>query len=275
MRVLVLGSDGQIGRPLVENLKKQGHDIIEFDIFSDLNKDLRIPNVLDNILPNVDFVFFLAFDVGGSIYLKQYQDTYDFIDNNIKLMTHTFDSFKKHNTKFLFSTTQMSNMSFSTYGILKKVGEVYTRSLNGIIAKFWNVYGYESDFNKSHVITDFILMAKNKNEINMITDGTEYRQFLYSEDCCECLIELMYMYDKLDRDKNIHVSSFEWSTVNDIASIVSENFNNCQINRTDSIDTIQRDSKYEPDRYILNFWQPKTTLNDGIKDIIKLYNNDK
>ena len=42
----------------------------------------------------------------------------------------------------------------------KKIGEIYSESLNGIIVKFWNVYGIEKDKNKSHVITDFIIKAK-------------------------------------------------------------------------------------------------------------------
>jgi len=270
-KILVLGSDGQIGRPLCDMLRKLQYEVFEFDIVSSPLQDLREKDVLDKILPDIDFVFFLAFDVGGSIYLKQYQDTHQFIDNNVKLMTHTFDSLNKHNTKFLFSTTQMSDMVFSSYGILKRIGEMYTESLGGIVAKFWNVYGYESDLNKSHVITDFIMMAKDKGEINMITDGTEYRQFLYSEDCCECLIELMCKYDELDLNRNIHVSSFEWSKINDIAEIISKNFNNCPITRTELKDMVQKDSKYEPDPYILEFWKPKTSLESGIKEIIKKY----
>jgi nucleoside-diphosphate-sugar epimerase len=270
-KILVLGSSGQIGRPLCNTLRELNYEVVEFDIMNSSLEDLRKKDVLDEVLPEIDFAFFLAFDVGGSIYLKQYQDTYKFMDNNIKLMAYTFDSLKKHNTKFLFSTTQMSDMSFSTYGVLKRVGEMYTKILGGIIAKFWNVYGYELDLNKSHVITDFIIMAKDKGEINMITDGTEYRQFLYSEDCCDCLVELMCRCDELDPNKNIHISSFEWSTINDIASIISGNFNDCGVNRGESKDMVQQDSKYEPDPYILNFWKPKTTLNDGISKIIKNY----
>jgi nucleoside-diphosphate-sugar epimerase len=267
--VLVLGSAGQIGLSLVQQLKKENYNVIEFDIFSNPNQDLRIENILDDILPNVDFVFFMAFDVGGSIYLKQYQNTYEFIDNNVKLMSNTFDSLKKFNSKFIFASSQMSDMSFSTYGVLKKVGEIYTNVLGGVITTFWNVYGYEPDLNKSHVITDFILMAKNLNKIDMKTDGSESRQFLYSDDCCECLINLMKTYNNIDRTKNLHVASFKWNTIAEVADIVSSEFNNCPVIKSENKDTIQKDSKYEPDPYILNFWEPRTTLVDGIKEVIK------
>jgi nucleoside-diphosphate-sugar epimerase len=269
--ILVLGSAGQIGLSMVQQLKKENYNVVEFDIFNNSNQDLRVENALDDILPNIDFVFFLAFDVGGSIYLKQYQNTYEFIDNNIKLMSNTFDSLKKFNSKFIFASSQMSDMTFSTYGVLKKLGEKYTEILGGVVTKFWNVYGYEPDLTKSHVITDFILMAKNENKINMKTDGSESRQFLYSDDCCECLITLMNLYDEIDRSKNLHISSFKWSTVSDIAEIVSSEFNNCEIVKSNLNDTIQKDSKYNPDTYILNFWEPKTDLIDGIKKIIKKY----
>lgn len=269
--ILVLGSAGQIGLSMTQQLKKENYNVIEFDIFNNFNQDLRVENILDDILLNIDFVFFLAFDVGGSIYLKQYQNTYEFINNNIKLMSNTFDSLKKFNSKFIFASSQMSNMSFSSYGLLKKLGEMYTEVLGGVITKFWNVYGYEPDLNKSHVITDFILMAKNENKITMKTDGSESRQFLYSDDCCECLIKLMNRYNQIDRTKNLHISSFKWSTVSDIAEIVSSEFNNCEIIKSNLKDTIQKDSKYEPDPYILNFWTSKTSLKDGINKIIKQY----
>ena len=72
MKYLVLGSSGQVGLELCKFLKKEGHEVVEFDIVADESQDLRIPNVLDEIIRDVDFVMFLAFDVGGSRYLKKY-----------------------------------------------------------------------------------------------------------------------------------------------------------------------------------------------------------
>ena len=42
------------------------------------------------------------------------------------------------------ASSQMSNMSYS-HGTLKRVGELYTESLGGLVVKFWNVYGIEKD----------------------------------------------------------------------------------------------------------------------------------
>ena len=90
MRSLVLGSEGQIGYALCEYLRENGHDVVEFDLVNSTVQDLRIEGALENIIQGVDFVFFLAFDVGGSRYLNKYQSTYEFLKNNTKLMLYTF-----------------------------------------------------------------------------------------------------------------------------------------------------------------------------------------
>jgi len=112
MKYLVLGSSGQIGFPLTVFLKKNGHEVLEFDIVEDSLKDLRIhKNIfLEKYIKECDFVFFLAFDVGGSRYLSKYQHTYDFLHNNILLMSNTFDLIKKYNKPFIFGVLTTDNL---------------------------------------------------------------------------------------------------------------------------------------------------------------------
>lgn len=271
MKILVLGSDGQIGAPLTKYLRKLKHEVIEFDVYSNIENDLRKKDVLDSILPTIDFVFFLAFDVGGSVYLNKYQNTYDFINNNVKIMLYTFASLKKHKTKFLFSSTQMSNMTHSPYGILKRLGEKYTEIIGGMVTKFWNVYGYEKDLNKSHVITDFILMARNNNHIHIKTDGEEEREFLYVEDCCECLNILMNEYNNIEKDKYLHITSFESTKISEVAKIISKEFKNCKITKSAYKDNVQLNKRNKANPEILKYWKPKTTIEEGINEIIKIY----
>ena len=271
MKHLVLGSAGQVGYHLVDMLKKQNQEIITFDIIDSLDQDLRIYNnqLLEEKIQECDFIHFLAFDIGGSLYMKKYQDTFDFISNNIKIMNNVFDIIKKYNKPFIFASSQMSNMSYSTYGILKAIGEKYTEALGGLVVKFWNVYGYEQDEEKSHVITDFIKMAKKDGIIKMRTDGTESRQFLYGDDCSECLIALANQYNDIERDKPLHITNFGWNTIQEVANIISD-IKECEIIPSIDKDTVQLDKRNEPDPYILNFWKPKTTLKEGINKIYDL-----
>ena len=154
MRVLILGSEGQVGAYLKEYLHNKGHEVLEFDVVNGRHQDMTvIPNAeLHRKVMLSDFVFFLAFDVGGSHYLKKYQHTFKFLDNNARMIVNVFGLLEKYNKPFVFASSQMSNMSYSPYGVMKRVGELYTKSLNGLIVKFWNVFGIEKDMEKAHVI---------------------------------------------------------------------------------------------------------------------------
>lgn len=271
MKHLILGSSGQIGYHLTNVIRQSAEEVLTFDIEESAKQDLRIYNnkELEEKIIEADFVHFLAFDIGGSMYMIKYQDTYSFISNNIKIMNNTFDLLKKHNKPFIFASSQMSNMSYSTYGLLKAIGEKYTQSLGGVFVKFWNVYGYETNEEKSHVITDFIKMAKDKGVIKMRTSGVESRQFLYGDDCAECLISLSKKYNEIDRNKPLHVTNFEWNTIIDVATIIQKLIG-CEVIPSEAIDTVQLDKRNEPDPYILNFWKPKTTLEVGITNLLKM-----
>lgn len=271
MKHLVLGSSGQVGYHLVNVLEEQNQEVLTFDIVESPDQDLRVYNnlLLEEKIKECDFVHFLAFDIGGSVYLAKYQNTFDFISNNMKIMNNVFDIIKKYNKPFMFASSQMSNMSYSTYGVLKAIGERYTEALGGLIVKFWNVYGYERDAEKSHVITDFIKMANEYKTIYMKTDGEEVRQFLYGDDCAECLIELSKQYKNIDRAKQLHITNFEWDSIYSIAEIIQE-LTTCKIIKGENKDTVQLDKRNEPDPYILNFWNPKTKLKEGITKIYNL-----
>lgn len=271
MKYLVLGSSGVIGNSLCNYLRSIGEDVLTFDIESDPSEDLRIYNntKLENYIQECDFIFFMAWDVGGSVYLQKYQDSYDFILNNIKIISNTFECIKKYNKPFIFASSQMANMSYSTYGITKALAEKLVSSLGGLTVKFWNVYGEEHDLEKSHVITDFILKAHKTGVIDMLTDGLEQRQMLYSSDCAECLYVLSTQYQKLPRNEEYHITSFEWVSVYDIAKVISNCFPGTQVLPAKSKDEGQKDKRNQPDPSILKYWKPKTTLVQGIETIIK------
>ena len=273
MRVAVLGSSGQIGAYLTEYLTKKGHLVREFDVVNGYHEDMtHIPNVfLRNVIMESDFVFFLAFDVGGSRYLKKYQHTFDFINNNTRMMVNAFGLLEKYKKPFVFASSQMSNLSFSSYGLLKNVGELYTKSLGGLVTKFWNVYGIEKDYEKSHVITDFIRKGFESGVIDMITDGQEEREFLYAQDCCDALETVMNNYSDFNSNDELHVTSFSSIKIIDIAQIIQQKFSmigkNIDIKPSIDTDTVQQNSKNVASKYLTNWWKPTTSLDDGIAKV--------
>ena len=276
MKVTILGSEGQIGAYLSEYLTKKGHEVTGVDVVYGPHNDLRVtPNTyVESKIENADFVFFLAFDVGGSRYLKKYQHTFDFVNNNTRIMANTFRLLKRYNKRFVFASSQMSNMSYSPYGVMKRVGELHTTALKGLTVKFWNVYGIEKDMEKAHVITDFIRRGFEEGEFEMLTDGTEQRQFLYAEDCCEALETVMECYSDFKPEDPLHITSFNATSINQIAAIIQGQFN--LIERFDvkikpglAKDSVQMDKRNEADTYITGWWTPKTTIDQGITKVFQ------
>ena len=281
MKITVLGSSGQIGAYLTKYLRDKGHEVSEFDIVNGEDQDLtKIPNpLLMREIRMCDFVFFLAFDVGGSRYLKKYQHSFDFINNNSRLITNVFGLLGEYNKRFVFASSQMSNMSYSPYGVMKRVGELYTTALKGLTVKFWNVYGVEHDEEKSHVITDFIRKGFEEGDFEMMTDGTEERQFLYAEDCCEALETIMENYTDFKPEDPLHITSFHQSSIKEVAQIIMGQFNKIgkpvRITPGLAKDSVQLDKRNEADNYITGWWLPKTNLQDGIAKVFEAMNNDR
>ena len=273
MRITILGSSGQIGAYLTEYLRNKGHQVTEFDKSNASWQDMTtIPNsALRSAISQSDFVFFLAFDVGGSRYLKKYQHTFNFIDNNARMLAGTFEYLNEYKTPFVFASSQMSNMSYSPYGVMKRVGELYTKSLGGLIVKFWNVYGIERDMEKAHVITDFIHKGFKTGHINMMTDGREEREFLYAEDCCEALETLMDCYDQFSSTDELHITTGVSTNILEIAQNIQSLFRSIgkevKISPSSSKDEVQKDARNIPDPYIRKWWTPKTTVVDGISKV--------
>ena len=275
MIITVLGSSGQIGAYLSEYLSKKGHIVREFDVVNGEHQDMtHIPNVyLRNAIMESDFVFFLAFDVGGSRYLKKYQHTFDFVNNNTRLMANAFGLLQEYDKPFVFASSQMSNMSYSPYGTLKRVGELYTESLGGLIVKFWNVYGIEKDHDKAHVITDFIRKGFEEGDFEMMTDGEEVRQFLYAEDCCEGLEAVMKNYDEFYANDPLHITNFDYTSIREVAIIIENEFKligkPINILPGEASDSVQLDKRNEADRFIEKYWSPKTDLETGIAKVFE------
>ena len=269
-RVLILGSSGQIGAYLNDYLNNKGYEVLEFDIVNGRHHDMtEIPNAeLHRKIMLSDFVYFLAFDVGGSHYLKKYQHTFKFLDNNARMMVNVFGLLEKYKKPFVFASSQMSNMSYSPYGVMKRVGELYTKSLRGLIVKFWNVYGIEHDMEKAHVITDFIKKGFETGTIDMMTDGTEQREFLYAEDCCEALETVMDKYSDFTSDDELHITSGVSTSILEIAQQIQLYFGGIQkeveIIPATSKDEVQKDARNISDPYIRKWWKPKTSITYGI-----------
>ena len=269
MNILVLGSEGQIGKPLCSYLESKGHHIQKYDKALEKSMDLSVSQcnrMLYEEMKKADKIIFLAFVVGGSKFMQAKDNSIEYISENVKLMDNTFSMLVKADKPFLFASSQMSNMFNTNYGFLKNLGERYTKlTTTGWICKFWNVYGPEDPNDiRSHVITDFIHMAKTKGKITMKTNGWEERQFLHALDCSKAIET--WVEDKWDDiHKEYDITSFFWNRIVDVATTV-QSLIPCEIETGDEVSLQQ--IKNFPNDYILKFWKPEINLTSGIKTLI-------
>lgn len=209
---LVLGGSGTIGQPLCKYLVSKGEQVINLDIKEGF--DLRNQSL--EPFSDVDYVWFLAWEVGGAKYLSNPSYQLQIIKNNTLICNNVFSFLEKHKIPFLFTSTQMAAID-NTYGITKILGETWTNLLGGKIVKFWNVYGWEEPGDKSHVIPDMILKALKEKKIKLMTNGEEVRQFIYVDDCIRNLVEF-----KTSEMLILHLTNGKWISIKELAILISK-----------------------------------------------------
>jgi nucleoside-diphosphate-sugar epimerase len=284
MKILVLGSEGIIGNGLCKYLTNKDHEVYKWDILLSKDHDLRVSSP---DMTSYDFVFFLAYDIGGSKYLIN--KTTSFMNNNMKIMINVFESLEKSNKPFIFASSQMQNMDHP-YGTLKKIGEQYTKILGGISVRFWNVYDYEEVSIKSHVIPDLVKQYIETGCIKLLTDGKEHRQFFHTNDSASGLYYIMNNFDKMKDKLTIDLTSFEWISILNLSKLIIKTITESRkesresgeieiekINNlvepgvlADTVHTIYN----EPDKFMLRYWRPEISLKDGILQIYKKMNKE-
>lgn len=215
---LVIGSDGFIGKPFCDFLERKGEKVVRFDIKRSKKEDGRTQKLN---LKEIDKVYFLAWDVGGSKYLYDTKLQMNQLKWNLDLMYNIFNQLESAKKPFLFTSSQLAEECDTVYGVTKRLGEVWTKELGGVCIRIWNAYGYMEENNiKSHVISDFIHQALKTKKIKMMTDGEEWRQFTHIEDLSNAFH--MSLNSKNIRRTVYDASSYEWVRIIDIARMVGK-----------------------------------------------------
>ena len=267
--MIILGSEGQIGRSLVSCLT-ESFTVDSIDIQISNDHDLRNMETLkknEDILRAADYLIFLAFDVGGARYLSKNQNQFIFLENNTNIMLNVFSFLSRNPKKFIFASSEMALDINSPYGVLKALGEDFTKSLDGIFVRFWNVFDYEKDKSKAHVITDFVDQALDFGKINMLTDGSENRQFLHSSDCARAIQVVIENYEKLIESDGIDISSFHTTTIKEVGNIIAH-LTNSSLSSGKFSDLTRNGEIILPRQDFLNYWRPTVPLKTGIEMVL-------
>ena len=242
---LVLGSRGQVGTYLCDKITSQNHhELIEWDLT--MGYDFNLADIMNydrlvSEMLEVDFVHFLAFDVGGSKYLAKHQNSMSYIEGNVALMQNVFSALQYAEKPFYFASSQMQNMPESNYGLLKALGERYTSSLGGFNVRLWNAYGYERDPHKTHVITDFIRSALDTGRILCRTNGTERRNFTHAKDVATKLMHIATNSDEYMAKSPVPIFNNHENSISirDVAKMVAFEIGDVEVYFSDKKDMSQ------------------------------------
>jgi nucleoside-diphosphate-sugar epimerase len=258
---LVIGSEGFIGKPFCKFLEKKGEKVIHFDIKRSTSEDGRSHKFN---FTEVDKIYFLAWDVGGSKYLYESKLQMNQLNWNMMLMTNIFHQLEGQKKDFLFVTSQLAEECDTVYGVTKRLGEVWTSLLHGVCVRVWNAYGYMEENNvKSHVISDFIYQALETGKIKMLTNGEEWRQFTHIEDLANAFY--MSLNSKNLRRTVYDASSYEWVRIVDVANIIGDLTGAKLYPGT----IIGHNPIASPNQGRIPGWLPQIELRDGIGRMVK------
>lgn len=261
MTILILGSSGYLGSNFYHFLKDIGHDIILFDLEISNECDLRIPDnlALLNAINVSDFLFFFAFEIGNSKYIENNEYNYQFIKNNIDIMTNTFNIIKLRGIPFVFISSYMAASEIHTYGLLKKIGEKMTTALGGLNCRLWNVFGGINTDKTRHIFYDMKMACQN-GHLYLSTDGEEKRQFIHVDDVNQMLYKAMEYYRDYVKCPYIDMTSFYWIKINELAKIFSCFYNveySCSQNKAFSNLNVAPTKHFYHMRYTKKMFQSK------------------
>ena len=303
-KVFVAGHRGLVGSAIVRNLKSKGFEnIITVDKEQlDLRRTLEV-NMFFNI-EEPDYVFLAAAKVGGIGANSKYPA--EFIHDNLMIQTNVIDSaYRCGAKKLLFLGSSCIYPKFpkmpitedqllegqlegsnDAYAIAKIAGikmcQAYRKQygFNAISVMPTNLYGINDNFDleNSHVLPALIrkfyeAAMLRHGKVTLWGDGSAMREFLHVDDLVEALLICM---DKYDSDDIINIGTGEDVTIKDLSEMIAKVVD---FRRTVEWDTSKPNGT---PRKVLNVdkikslgWEPKISLEDGIKSTYDWYRTRK
>lgn len=154
MKVMVLGSAGQIGTALCKKLREdRSVTVVKWDIrdkptMHDLTLG-ALGHTLYLAMSEVDYVYFLAEDSS--------HDPMKRLDANLRIMINVFQALDATKKPFVFTTFPLSDVPGHFRNLEKAVGEHYTSQHKGDIYKFTSEQICD-EIGKARIIEDLVAL---------------------------------------------------------------------------------------------------------------------
>ncbi len=307
MRIVVTGGAGFLGSHLCERLLKEGHTVIALDNLITGNTD----NII-HLQSNKNFSF-VEYDVTNYIYIEGKVDfilhfaspasPIDYLELPIQTLkvgslgTHKALGLAKYkNAGFLLASTSeiygdpLINPQPETYwgnvnpvgprGVYdeaKRFSEAMTMAyhryhqVNTRIVRIFNTFGPRMRKNDGRVVPNFINQALHNEPLAVFGDGSQTRSFCYVDDLIEGIYRLM-----LSNENNpVNIGNPREMTILDFAKLIIEiigSKSEIVYKELPVNDPKIRRPNITRANEILD-WQPKISLEEGLKRTIEYFEN--
>jgi len=211
--------------------------------------DLRDPKIVENIIEkNIDELYQFAADMGGAGYIFTGENDADVMHNSALInLNVVYESVKKKVKKIFYSSSACMYPEYnqldpnnpnckeisaypaspdSEYGWEKLFSERIFKAfeknynLNVRIARFHNIFGPEGTWiggkeKAPAAMCRKVILAKEKESIEVWGDGKQTRSFLYIDECIEAVRRLM----ESNFTEPVNIGSEEKISINDFAQM--------------------------------------------------------
>lgn len=145
-------------------------------------------------------------------------------------------------------------------------------NVNVKIIRIFNTYGPRMHPNDGRVISNFIVQALQDKPLTVYGSGNQTRSFQYIDDLIEGMIRMMNTPD--DVKGPINLGNPSESTILNIANMIIELTGSTSAIEFKSLppdDPAQRRPDISVAKRVLNNWEPKVSLEDGLMNTIEYF----
>ena len=305
-KILVTGGAGFIGSHLCERLLNDGNEVICLDNYSSGSKD-NIIHLIDNpcfVLVHHDVTMPFSIDVDEIYNLAcpaspvQYQcNPVSTIRTSVIGAINMLELAKTTNAKIMQASTsevygdpEVHPQPETYWGNVNPIGVrscydegkrcaeslfVNYRKQNNVdikIVRIFNTYGPNMLPNDGRVVSNFIVQVLQDKPITIYGDGSQTRSFQYVDDLVEGMIRMMNTPDDVTGPVNIGNPN-EFSIL-ELAQMVIEltgSKSKIEFHEFPEDDPMQRKPDITMAFELLNGWQPKVQLKEGLLNTINYF----
>ncbi len=302
MKVIITGGAGYIGSILTREMLKRNFKVTVFDnfffnqsnIFNDIlydknfnliNEDVRKTNILKKELKKNDVIIPLAGIVGAplcskkpiltkQINLNQIENIVSCVSKNqIILLPVTNSGYgigKKD--KIYYETSELKPISL--YGKTKVAAEqIIKQHSNHVSFRLATVFGVSNRMRVDLLVNDFTYVAYKKNKLILFEEHFK-RNYIHIRDVCSAFIFALDNYNKFRNETfNVGLENANLSKL-ELALKIKKYVKNLKIYKDKTREDPDKRNYIVSNKKILSTgWKPKHSLDDGINELLKYYNN--